>query len=113
MKDKLTTAASIPPRRYLSREEAANWLGISVDTFMTFDIPYCDFGPRNKRWDIVDIQSYAEQNKTCDSARTSQTLRRRQQCDSTNAKTRQIGGLRGVTRMESEFGEVLELPTGS
>jgi len=29
----------IPPRRYLSREEAATWLGVSTDTFIGFGIP--------------------------------------------------------------------------
>lgn len=35
---------TLPPRRYLSREEAAIWIGVSVDTFMALGIPYCDFG---------------------------------------------------------------------
>ena len=60
----------LPPRRYLSREEAAAWLGVSVETFMAFGIPYCDFGPRSRRWDLVDIIAYADDNKRCDSART-------------------------------------------
>lgn len=108
-----TLKANIPPRRYLNREEAAAWIGVSVDTFMTFGIPYSDLGPRCKRWDIVDIEGYLNDNKSRDSARTSQTSRRRQKCNSTNEKTPPIGGLRRGTRTESDFAEVLELPTGS
>ncbi|MBT7943269.1 MAG: hypothetical protein HN719_07935 [Alphaproteobacteria bacterium] len=108
-----TLKANIPLRRYLNREEAAAWIGVSVDTFMNFGITYSDLGPRCKRWDIVDIQDYLNDNKSCDSARTSDTKRRRQSCDSTNAKIHQVGGSRGLTRMESDFAEVLELPTES
>jgi len=108
-----TLKTNIPTRRYLNREEAAAWIGVSVDTFMTFGIPYSDLGPRCKRWDIVDIEDYLNDNKSSDSARTSQTKRRRQSCDSTNAKTHNVGGFRGATGMESDFAEVLELPTGS
>jgi len=112
MTTEMTHNVSIPARRYLNREEAAVWLGVSVDTFSGFSIPYCDFGPRLRRWDIVDIEAYANDNKSCDSARTSETKRRRQ-CISTNAKIHPAGGSRGMTRTESDFAEVLELPTGS
>ncbi|MBT3767867.1 MAG: hypothetical protein HOI45_20155 [Rhodospirillaceae bacterium] len=100
----------LPPRQYLSREEAAAWLGVSVDTFMAFHVRYCDFGPRVKRWDVVDIQAYAEQNKCRDSARTPQTQERRGQCDSSSVRAHQTGGSHGTTRTESAIAEVLELP---
>ena len=103
-----TLNATIPPRRYLSREEAAAWLGVSVDSFTGFSIPYCDFGPRLRRWDIVDIEAFANDTKRSDSARTSETKRRRP-CNSTNATTRNNIGLVGMTRTESEFAEVLGL----
>ena len=32
-REKLTIGDHLPPRRYLSREEAARWLALSVDTF--------------------------------------------------------------------------------
>ena len=104
-----TLTLTIPPRRYLSREEAAAWLGVSVDSFSGFSIPFCYFGPRLRRWDIVDIETYANDNKRCDSARTSETKRRRQLCDSTNEKARRISVLHGQTRTESAIAEVLEL----
>lgn len=107
----LKIETTIPARRYLNREEAAAWLGMSVDTFNGLDIPYCDFGPRTKRWDVVDIVQYANDTKSCDSARTSD-MRRRQRCDSTNARTRPTGGRHG-TRTESDIAEVLELTTGN
>jgi hypothetical protein len=93
-------AAPLPERRYLSREEAARWLGLSVETFDRLAIPYCDFGPRSRRWDVFDIAAYANENKRCDSARTSapDTQRRRHECDSTNETARQHGGSIGGTR---------------
>ncbi len=111
MTAKPALSTTIPPRRYLNREEAAAWLGVGVDTFMGFDIPYCDFGPRCKRWDIVDIVAYAEQNKRCDSARISATQKGRQTCESTSETTHRNGGFRGTTRTESDIAEVLELKT--
>jgi hypothetical protein len=101
--------ASIPPRRYLSREEAAAWLGVSVDSFSGFVIPYCDFGPRLKRWDIVDIEAYAEQNKAHNSARTSAQQKGRQACVSTDALTHQNGGLIGQIRKVDATAKALGL----
>ena len=109
----MAIGADIPTRRYLNREEAAGWLSVSVDTFMTLNIPFVDLGPRCKRWDIMDIVRYANDNKSCDSARTSETQRRRQTCDSTNAKARRNGGSIGETRTESAIAKVLELTTES
>ena len=74
----------LPPRRYLSREEAAACLGVSIETFIGLGIPYCDFGPRSRRWDLVDIIAYADDNKSCDSARTPATDKRSgRQCQQT------------------------------
>lgn len=113
MTSKTTHQAAIPPRRYLNRDEAATWIGVSIDTFMSFGIPFSDLGPRCKRWDIVDIEDYLNNNKSCNSARTSDNQRRRQTCNSTNEKILPVGGSRGATRTESDFAEVLELTTGS
>ncbi len=103
--------AQLPIKKYFSREEAATWLSVSVDTFMSLEIRYCDFGPRTKRWDIVDIIYYAEHTKSCDSARTSaqKIMRRRQLCVSIKEKAPRIGGSTGMTRVESDIAEVLEL----
>lgn len=109
----MSVMPKLPDRKYFSRDEAAAWLGVSVDTFNGFDIPYCDFGPRSKRWDIIDIIAFAEHNKTCDSARTSAAQKGRQLCASTNAQTHKVGGLHGTTRTESDIAEVLELPIES
>jgi len=103
---------NIPPRRFLSREEAAAWLGVSVDTFVGLDIPYCDLGPRLKRWDVMDIVRFAEGTKSDDSARTSD-MRRRQPCNSTNAVPQENGGSPGMIRTESDIAEVLGLQTES
>jgi hypothetical protein len=98
----------IPLRRYLTREEAAGWLGISADTFSGLGIRYVDLGPRCRRWDIVDIVAFADDNKRCDSARTSDQ-RRRQSCVSSNAKTRPTGGRHGTTRKVEDTAEALGL----
>lgn len=104
----LKIETALPPRRYLSRDEAAAWLGVGVDAFNTFDIPYCDFGPRLKRWDVLDIVAYAEDTKSRDSARTSEP-RRRQLCDSTNVKARPNGGSIGETRTVKDTARALGL----
>jgi len=109
MTTETTLKANIPPRRYLNREEAAGWIGVSVDTFMTFGIPYSDLGPRCKRWDIVDIEGYLNDNKSCDSARTSETPRRRQICDSLSAKAHPNGGQLGTTRRVEDSARALGL----
>lgn len=103
----------MPEKRYLSRTEAATWIGVSIDFFDSLSIPYVDYGPRIKRWDIVDIIAHAEDNKRCDSARTPNINRRRQLCVSTKERIHQAGGLTGTTKMESDFEEVLELPIES
>lgn len=110
---RMTPEPPIPVRRYLSRDEAAAWLGVSVDTFARFTIPYCDFGPRSRRWDVFDIIAYADQNKRCDSARASDADAERsgQRCDSTDDPARLIGGSHGTTRTESAIAEVLGLTT--
>ena len=99
MKLKSTSGAILPPKRYLTRDEAAMWLGVSVDTFKALEIPHVNLGPRSHRWDIVDIETFAEQNKSCDSARTSASQKGRQICVSTNATIRPIGGRHGTARM--------------
>ncbi|HEY9081181.1 hypothetical protein [Magnetovibrio sp.] len=99
----------LPVKRYLSRDEAAAWLGVCVDTFMSLDIPFVDFGPRCKRWDTVDIEAYAEQNKAHNSARTSAQQKGRQTCVSTNAKTPLSGGLIGQTRKVADTAKALGL----
>lgn len=99
----------IPVRRYFSRKEAAAWLDVSVDTFDCLNIRYVNFGPRTRRWDIVDIVAFAEQNKSCDNARTSETKRRRQICKSINEMARQTGGQHGTTRTANAIAEALGL----
>jgi hypothetical protein len=100
---------TIPPRRFLNRDEAAAWLGISVETFTGFDIPFCNLGPRLKRWDVVDIVHFAEDTKSRDSARTSDMKRRRQTCVSTNAKAHRTGGRNGTTRTVNATAKALGL----
>lgn len=101
--------AQIPEKRYLSREEASTWLGLSVDTFAGLKIPYCDFGPRCRRWDVLDIVAFAEQTKQRDSARTSEIKRRRQKCDSINVRTHQFGGPIEETKTAKDTAKALGL----
>tara|TARA_R110001592_G_scaffold64194_4_gene197428 strand:- start:4050 stop:4406 length:357 start_codon:yes stop_codon:yes gene_type:complete len=104
----LNVKGDIPLRRYLSRDEAAAWLGISADTFSGLSIPYVDIGPRCRRWDIVDIVAFADDNKRCDSARTSNE-RKRQTCVSSNAKAHRTGGQPGTTRTVNATARALGL----
>ena len=103
--------APLPERRYLSREEAARWLGLSVETFNQLAVPYCDFGPRCRRFDVFDIIAFANENKRRDGARTSETNNERNgpQCNSTEDPARRTGGPRGTTGTEGALAEVLEL----
>jgi hypothetical protein len=105
-------AAPLPERRYLSREEASRWLGLSVETFDRLTIPYCDFGPRSRRWDVFDIIAFANENKTCDGAQNPAPIAREkgQRCDSTSTGNPPIGGFPGTTRTAGDIAEVLELP---
>ena len=104
----LNLKGDIPPRRYLSRDEAAAWLGISADTFSGLGIRYVDLGPRCRRWDIVDIVAFADDNKRCDSARTSNE-RKRQSCVSSNAKAHRSGGQLGTTNTANANARALGL----
>jgi len=104
----LTTEPNMPPKRYLTREEAAGWLGMHVDTFSALGIPFCEFGPRLRRWDIVDIVAYADDTKRCDSARTSDT-KGRQQCVSSNVTAHRFGGHHGTTRKVDDAAKALGL----
>jgi hypothetical protein len=105
------SALSTLPRRFLSRDEAARWLGMSVDTFMSFRIPACDLGPRCSRWDIIDIEACVLDTTRRGSARTSapKMRRRRQICVFANEAARRTGGSHGTARTESEIAEVPEL----
>lgn len=105
----LAVEALIPEKRYLSREEAATWLGLSVDTFAGLKIAYCDFGPRCHRWDVLDIIAFAVKTKQRDSARTSKIKRRRQECDSINVMAHQPSGLIGETKTAKDTAKALGL----
>lgn len=109
MATETTLAYALPARRYLTREEAAGWLGVCVDTFLSLGIPFVDYGPRCKRWDVVDIEAHAEQNKSGNSARTSAKQRRRQICDFTSTPIHQTGGLIGGTQAEAATVKALGL----
>ena len=100
---------TLPPRRYLTREEAAGWLGVCIDTFSTFEIPYVNLGSRCKRWDVVDIEAHAEQNKSGYSARTSAKQKGRQTCVSLNEMVPPSGGPIGQTRKVAATAKALGL----
>ena len=109
MKTETALAYALPTRRYLNREEAAGWLAVCVDTFLSLDIPFVDLGPRCRRWDVVDIEAHAEQNKSCNSARTSAQQKGQQLCVSTNEKVHQNGGPIGQTRKVAASAKALGL----
>jgi len=51
-------ACPLPTRKFLSASEAAEYLGVSSDTFRTFEIPAYELGPRSRRWDVEDLDSF-------------------------------------------------------
>ena len=105
----------LPTRRFLRLEEAAAFLGVSVDTFKGIGIPRCELTRRISVWDVEDIISFVHNGRRDDSARTSATemQRRRQSCVSTKGKARRPGVSHGTTGTEGAIAEVLELTTRS
>ncbi len=104
----------LPTRVFLNQKEAADWLGVSVDTFRNFQIPYYELGNRSKRWDVDEIRLFV-QNRRRDSARTpaNNQQKERQICVSPKGRAPRIGGPRGTTRAVSGIAEVLGLPIKS
>lgn len=104
----------LPTRVFLSQKEAAAWLGVSVDTFRNFQIPYYDLGERCKRWHLDEVIAFV-QTRHRDSARTpaNHQQKERQICVSQKGRAPRIGGPRGMTRTASDIAEVLGLPIKS
>jgi hypothetical protein len=100
----------LPTRRFLSQRESADWLGVCVDTFRAFQIPYYELSDRGKRWDVDEIRFFV-QTKRRDSARTpaNHQQKKGQICVSPKGKARRIGGSHTTTRAASGIAEVLEL----
>ncbi len=105
----------LPTRRFLRLEEAAAFLGVSVDTFKGIGIPHCKLTRRISVWDVEDIISFVHNGRCDDSARTSATemQRRRQSCVSANARAHRLGGSHGTAGAVGAIAEVLELTTKS
>ena len=104
----------LPTRVFLTQKEAAAWLGVSADTFRSFQIPHYELGERCKRWYVDEIAAFV-QTKRCDSARTPANHQQKegQTCVSTKGKAHRTGGPRGTTKTEGDIAEVLGLQTKS
>lgn len=104
----------LPPRVFLSQKEAAAWLGVSVDTFRNFKIPYFDLGERCKRWHLDEVIAFV-QTRRRDSARTpaNHQQKERQICVSSKERAPRIGGPRGTAKTASDIAEVLGRPIKS
>jgi hypothetical protein len=104
----------LPTRRYLTQKEAADWLGVCVDTFKSFQIPYYELGDRGKRWDVDEIRSFV-QTRRRDSARTPANHQQKegQKCVSSKGRAHRIGGSHGMAKTASDIAEVLDLPIRS
>ncbi len=104
----------LPMRRFLTREEAAGYLGMSIDTFNQLGIPHIQLRQRTFRWDVNDIDEFVLHHRPRDSARTPVSRERRgQSCGSTNARVHRLGGSHGTAGTEGAIAEVLELTTRS
>ena len=107
-------ASLLPERRYLSRHEAADYLGVSPETFSGFGILYVDLGPRLKRWDVADIDAFMHNRKANDSVRTPEPNQKRgRTCKFTNGREARSIKSPGMTETDGDIAEVLELPTRS
>jgi DNA-binding transcriptional MerR regulator len=61
-------------KRYLTTKEAAEHLGLSYRTLQDWRCievgpPFIDFGPRNKKYDVRDLDDWADERRFTPSAR--------------------------------------------
>lgn len=108
------SVSTLPTRVFLTQKEAARWLGVSPDTFRSFQIPHYELGERCKRWHVDEITAFV-QTKRSDSARTPANHQQKegQKCASTKGVAHRTGGPRGTTRTEGDIAAVLGLRIGS
>jgi hypothetical protein len=50
-------------RKWMSRRQAADYLGISIDVFDRLDIPYVELGKRLHKFDVDDLNVFMYSRK--------------------------------------------------
>ncbi len=104
--------AQLPVRRFLSRTESAKYLGIGIDMFRALEIPSYNLAKRLERWDVKEIDDFVINSRNSDSARISESPKQigERKCKSIKEKVHRNGGQRGMTKMDDDIAELLELP---
>ena len=100
----------LPRVRCLTKEQAAEYLGIRVTLLTELQVPVVKLG-RRCVYDLVDLDAWLDEYKQRGRAgkETLWPVRK----ESTGGKTLASGGLQQPSRMEREYARALGLRTGS
>jgi hypothetical protein len=103
----------VPVSEYLRIKAAANYLGVSPDSFRRFDIPKSQISTRICVWAVADINKFVESRKRDDSANIAyQPIQRRKKPGNyKNTRTRHAGISHGAATTGRTIDKLLELRT--
>jgi hypothetical protein len=99
----------LPQRRCLTKEQAADYLGIGVTLLLQIGPPPIKFGRRSV-WDLVDLDAWLDQYKGRGRA-GKEDVQWPVQEEFTAGKTPDIGGSISSYRMATEYAEALKPKT--
>jgi hypothetical protein len=100
---------SLPPKRCLTRTQAADYLGIGVTLLIQIGPPSIRLG-RRCLYDLVDLDRWLDEYKSRGRASKEDLWPVNE--DSTKERTRRTGGLTSYSPMEAGYAEVLDLNGG-
>jgi predicted DNA-binding transcriptional regulator AlpA len=103
-------ALPLPTTRCLSKEQAANYLGIGITLFDDLRIPPVRLG-RRCVWDRFDLDAWLEDHKR--RGRAGKEVEWPVKEESTGAETLDVGGLQRRYRTDAAYASVLGLKTES
>jgi excisionase family DNA binding protein len=102
----------LPAIRCLSKEEAAQYLGIGVTLLSELGIPYIKLG-RRCLYDRVDLDAWIEEYKQCEHGRAKkEAIWPKPKKESTGDKILVSGGLQQRSQTAKEYAKALGLKTG-
>jgi hypothetical protein len=105
--DEPESGAGIQPR-CLSREQAANYLGIGRTLLSRIGPPPIRLG-RRRVYDRVDLDRWLDETKSRGRAIKEDLWPEKK--DSTEGRTHRIGGSRSSSRTDAEYAKALDLPS--
>ena len=102
----------LPAVRCLSKEEAAQYLGIGVTLLSELAIPCIKIG-RRSLYDKVDLDAWIEEYKRCEHGRANkEAIWPKPKKASTGGKIPASGGLQQRSQTANEYAKALGLKTG-